>query len=55
MKEVFFALGTGLLVGMLFAYLKLPVPAPATLAGLAGVVGLFLGYMVAIKMGWGIK
>lgn len=55
MKEVIFALGTGLLAGMLFAYLKLPVPAPPTLAGLAGVVGLFLGYMLAVKIGWGAK
>jgi len=51
MKEVFLALGTGALVGMLFAFLKLPVPAPPTLAGLAGIVGIFLGYIAAIKLG----
>lgn len=55
MKEVFLALGTGTLVGMLFAFLRLPVPAPPTLAGIAGIVGLFLGYVAAIKLGWGGK
>jgi len=29
--------------------LKLPVPAPQTLAGVMGIVGLFLGYVV-VKM-----
>ncbi|MFZ5649710.1 MAG: XapX domain-containing protein [Bacillota bacterium] len=48
-------MGAGLLAGMLFACLKLPVPSPPTPAGLAGVVGLFLGYMVAVKMGWDIR
>jgi len=53
MMEVLFSLGTGALVGMLFAFLRLPVPAPPTLAGIAGIVGLFLGYVAAVKLGWG--
>ncbi|MDA8234583.1 MAG: DUF1427 family protein [Clostridia bacterium] len=47
MKEVIFSLATGLLVGVLFSVLKLPVPAPQTLAGVAGIFGLFIGYWLA--------
>jgi len=55
MKEVLISLGTGSVVGILFALLKLPAPAPPTLAGVAGIVGIFLGYVVALKMGWSIR
>ncbi len=55
MKEIALSLGAGALVGLLFATLRLPVPAPPTLAGVAGIVGLFLGYMAAVKMGLGGK
>lgn len=55
MKEILLSLGTGAVAGILFAALRLPVPAPPTLAGLAGIVGLFLGYAAAVKMGWGAK
>lgn len=37
------ALGTGILVGLIFAALKLPLPAPPVWAGIAGIVGIFLG------------
>lgn len=37
------ALGTGLLVGVVFSAFKLPLPAPPVLAGIAGIVGIFLG------------
>jgi XapX domain-containing protein len=53
LKEVILATGTGFLVGMLFIRLKLPLPAPPTLAGVMGIVGMFAGYMVAIRLGWG--
>jgi len=55
MKEIVFSLATGAAVGVLFAAVKLPVPAPPTLAGLAGIVGLFLGYAAAVKLGMGGK
>ena len=38
------ALGLGAVVGGVFAVTRLPVPAPGTLAGVAGVVGLFAGW-----------
>lgn len=37
------ALGVGFLVGLIVTRLGLPVPAPGTAAGVAGVIGLFLG------------
>lgn len=52
MKEIILSTVTGMAVGMLFAKLKLPVPAPQTAAGVMGIVGLFLGYALAIRLGW---
>ncbi len=53
MREVVLAVITGLIVGLLFARLKLPIPGPPTAAGLAGIVGLFLGYTIAVRwFGW---
>lgn len=40
------ALITGLVVGLLFAVLKLPIPAPPTLAGIMGIIGVFLGFII---------
>lgn len=44
MQEVALALLAGLVVGFLFALIKLPIPAPPALAGVMGIVGVFLGY-----------
>ncbi|MBA4536598.1 DUF1427 family protein [Bacillus aquiflavi] len=44
MKEIILALITGLIVGFLFALFKLPIPAPPALAGVAGIVGIYLGF-----------
>ena len=52
MREIILAVFTGFLVGMIFAKLKLPIPAPPTLAGVLGIVGLFLGYLVGTRLGW---
>ncbi|UOR11221.1 XapX domain-containing protein [Halobacillus amylolyticus] len=44
MKEVILALLTGFIVGIIFAAFKLPIPAPPALAGVAGIVGIYLGF-----------
>ncbi|MRH43993.1 DUF1427 family protein [Aquibacillus halophilus] len=44
MKEVILALVTGLVVGFLFAWFKLPIPAPPALAGVVGIVGIYFGF-----------
>ena len=46
MKELIFALLTGIVMGGAFSLLKLPIPAPQTLAGIMGIVGIFLGYLL---------
>jgi XapX domain-containing protein len=38
-----YALGAGLFVGLLFSWLRLPLPAPPTLTGIIGAAGVFLG------------
>jgi XapX domain-containing protein len=40
------ALGTGAIVGAIFAVVKLPIPAPRVLPGIIGIVGLWLGYVM---------
>ncbi|MCP3033184.1 XapX domain-containing protein [Halobacillus sp. A1] len=44
MKEVALALLAGFIVGAIFAAFKLPIPAPPALAGVAGIVGIYLGF-----------
>ncbi|MFC6732939.1 MULTISPECIES: XapX domain-containing protein [unclassified Haladaptatus] len=38
------ALATGFAAGALFAFLQIPIPAPPNLAGLMGIVGIYLGF-----------
>lgn len=44
MNEIFMALIAGLIVGFIFAFLRLPIPAPPVLSGIMGIIGIFLGY-----------
>lgn len=43
MQQVLLALLAGFLVGVIFSAIKLPLPAPPVLAGVMGIVGIFLG------------
>lgn len=43
MAEVLLALATGAFVGILFSVLKLPLPAPPVISGIAGIAGIYLG------------
>ncbi len=43
MNEVFLATLAGFVVGVLFSAIKLPIPAPPVLAGVMGIVGVYLG------------
>jgi len=47
--EILKSLLTGFSCGIVFALLKLPIPAPPVLAGIVGIVGIFLGYLVINK------
>ncbi len=49
MKEIIFSVLTGFGCGVVFAAFKLPVPAPPVFAGVAGIIGLWLGYDVITR------
>ena len=49
MKDIIFSILTGFGCGIIFAAFKLPVPAPPVFAGVAGIIGLWLGYDVITK------
>ncbi|QSS99877.1 DUF1427 family protein [Pontibacillus sp. ALD_SL1] len=44
MKVILLSIITGFLVGFIFALFKLPIPAPPALAGVTGIVGIYLGF-----------
>jgi len=46
-KEVLLALLGGIVVGLIFKFIKLPLPAPPFLAGVMGVAGVYLGGKLA--------
>lgn len=44
--EIVYAFGTGAILGAIFGVFKLPVPAPGSVAGVVGIVGIFCGYVL---------
>ena len=48
--ELVKALIVGLVVGIVFAVMKLPTPAPPAFAGIVGILGMFLGYLLIINL-----
>jgi XapX domain-containing protein len=42
---------TGTATGALFAYLEVPIPAPPTLAGVLGIVGIYVGFRLVRASG----
>lgn len=48
------ALVTGFLAGAAFAYVGVPIPAPPTVAGVLGIVGIYLGFKVVEYLGVGV-
>ena len=45
-KDPFIALITGLLVGLIFSAVKLPIPAPPVFPGIVGIFGIYLGSVI---------
>lgn len=45
---VIYSLVTGCFVGALFTILKFPLPAPPTFAGIAGIIGIWLGMIITM-------
>jgi XapX domain-containing protein len=50
MKEVLLALVAGIIVGILFKFMKLPLPAPPVFSAVVGVFGVYFGGVVASWM-----
>lgn len=50
---VVLSLLTGLLTGAVFRYLQVPIPAPSNFSGVLGIVGIYLGYELLGRLGWG--
>lgn len=46
----FKALLSGLILGGFFAFIKLPLPAPASYYGILGIVGITTGYLLIQKI-----
>jgi len=44
--ELIKAFLVGLSCGILFSLLGLPIPAPTALAGILGIMGIFIGYII---------
>jgi XapX domain-containing protein len=43
MKEIFLSLLAGLIVGVVFKLIKLPIPAPPVLSAVVGIFGIYFG------------
>ena len=50
MVELIKSLATGFVMGAVFAFLKLPMPAPNAFAGIIGIVGIYLGFIAIQKI-----
>jgi XapX domain-containing protein len=46
MKEIVLSLIGGIVIGALFKICRLPLPAPPVLAGVLGIVGIYLGGVI---------
>jgi XapX domain-containing protein len=46
MKELIFSIIAGIAVGILFRFLKLPLPAPPVLSGVLGIFGVYFGGII---------
>lgn len=46
MKELILSLLAGIIIGVTFKFLRLPLPAPPVLAGVLGVAGVYFGGII---------
>lgn len=50
MITLILSLLTGIICGTSFGLLRLPIPAPPNLGGILGIIGIFLGFLLAQKL-----
>lgn len=49
LSEIIKTFCAGLAIGALFMALRLPIPAPPSISGVMGIVGIFIGFSVVKK------
>ncbi|UOQ48049.1 DUF1427 family protein [Gracilibacillus caseinilyticus] len=47
MKAILLSLLAGVIVGIVFKFIKLPLPAPPVLTGVLGIFGIYFGGQIA--------
>jgi XapX domain-containing protein len=52
--QVLLALLTGVVAGAVFAALEVPIPAPPNIAGVMGIVGIYLGFKGVEALGYSV-
>jgi XapX domain-containing protein len=52
--QVLLALVTGLVAGAVFAAFEVPIPAPPNVAGVMGIVGIYLGFKGVEALGYSV-
>ena len=52
MKELILSVLAGIIIGVVFKLMKLPLPAPSVLAGVLGIFGVYIG---GILVDWILK
>jgi XapX domain-containing protein len=50
MREILQTLMLGTILGSAFAFFRQPIPAPPTLAGVAGILGILLGFRIGLAI-----
>lgn len=40
------SLGIGIIIGGIFTFCKLPIPAPINISAIFGIIGIYLGYII---------
>ena len=46
MIEIIKSFFTGMACGVIFSLFNLPIPAPGVLAGIVGIIGIFIGFLL---------
>jgi len=52
LRVVFVSILTGIGIGVIFMVCRLPLPAPSTLAGVTGILGIYLGFKLFLWFKW---
>ncbi|MBM4761173.1 DUF1427 family protein [Bacillus sp. B15-48] len=52
MKELILSVLAGMIIGVVFKFMKLPLPAPPVLAGVLGIFGVYIG---GVLVDWFVK